>query len=55
MVPFLTTNDSCYEYWDQVSRGVEFEEESREEAYGTVAVFADRYGNRWHLIEPRSS
>jgi catechol 2,3-dioxygenase-like lactoylglutathione lyase family enzyme len=25
----------------------------REEAYGTVAVFEDLYGNRWDLIERR--
>lgn len=29
-----------------------FEEEPRHEAYGTVAVFRDPYGNRWDLIEP---
>jgi len=28
-----------------------FEEEPRNEAYGTVAVFRDPYGNRWDLIE----
>lgn len=26
-----------------------------EEAYGTVAVFLDLYGNRWDLIEPRAA
>lgn len=25
----------------------------RQEEYGTVAVFADLYGNRWDLIERR--
>ncbi len=34
-------------------RGVEFREAPRHEAYGTVAVFADLYGNLWDLIEPR--
>lgn len=29
-----------------------FEEEPRFEAYGTVAVFRDPFGNRWDLIEP---
>jgi hypothetical protein len=26
----------------------------REEPYGTVAVFADLYGNRWDLVEART-
>ncbi|PIX60286.1 MAG: hypothetical protein COZ47_08060, partial [Lysobacterales bacterium CG_4_10_14_3_um_filter_64_11] len=26
----------------------------RSEAYGTVAVFQDLYGNRWDLLEPKS-
>ena len=33
--------------------GVRFIETPRQEAYGTVAVFEDLYGNRWDLIEPR--
>jgi hypothetical protein len=33
--------------------GVRFCEEPRHEAYGTVVVFEDLYGNRWDLIEPR--
>ena len=51
---FLTTDDFWRDYRDYVNRGVEFEEEPRREAYGTVAVFTDRYGNRWDLIEPSS-
>ena len=51
---FLTTDDFWRDYQDYVNRGVEFEEEPRREAYGTVAVFTDRYGNRWDLIEPSS-
>lgn len=35
--------------------GVVFEEPPRREAYGTVAVFRDLYGNRWDLIEPTIS
>ena len=34
------------------ARGVRFAEEPRDEAYGTVAVFVDLYGNRWDLLEP---
>ena len=30
-----------------------FEETSRPESYGTVAIFRDPYGNRWDLIEPK--
>ena len=32
-------------------RGVEFREAPREEAYGTVAVFEDLYGNKWDLLQ----
>ena len=32
-------------------RGVNFQEEPREESYGTVAVFQDIYGNRWDLLQ----
>ena len=34
------------------SGGVLFADGSCQAAYGTVAVFTDRYGNRWDLIEP---
>lgn len=33
--------------------GVRFDEQPRHEAYGTVAVFSDTFGNRWDLIEPK--
>ena len=33
------------------ARGVTFLEEPRHEPYGVVAVFADRWGNRWDLIQ----
>ena len=33
--------------------GVRFLEEPRREAYGTVAVFLDLYGNKWDLLQPR--
>ena len=51
---FLTTDDFWRDYRTYLGRGVEFEEEPRHEEYGTVAVFADRYGNRWDLIERNS-
>ena len=52
---FLTTDDFWRDYRAYKSRGIEFQEEPRHEEYGTVAVFADKYGNQWDLIEPASS
>ena len=34
-------------------RGVRFCEQPREEAYGTVVVFEDLYGNRWDLLQTK--
>ncbi|EHK58164.1 VOC family protein [Allomesorhizobium alhagi] len=51
---FLETDNFFRDYKAMLARGVEFREESRREAYGTVAVFADLYGNLWDLIEPSS-
>lgn len=34
--------------------GVTFLEEPRHEAYGSVAVFEDLYGNRWDLLQPKT-
>lgn len=48
---FLHTDDFWRDYHTLRSRGVRFECEPREEAYGTVAVFVDLYGNRWDLLE----
>lgn len=50
---FLETDDFRRDYERMRGRGVEFLEAPREEAYGTVAVFADLYGNLFDLIEPR--
>jgi catechol 2,3-dioxygenase-like lactoylglutathione lyase family enzyme len=52
---FLHTDDFWRDYRDMQSRGVRFTEEPREEAYGTVAVFLDLYGNRWDLVQPRQA
>ena len=52
---FLRTDDFWRDYADFRGRGVRFVEEPREEAYGTVAVFLDLYGNRWDLVQPRSA
>ena len=51
---FLQTDDFWRDYHDMRGRGVRFAEEPREEAYGTVAVFLDLYGNRWDLVQPRA-
>ncbi|MDA9008703.1 VOC family protein [Alphaproteobacteria bacterium] len=48
----LQTDDFYRDYQLYKERGVVFEEEPREEPYGTVAVFVDIFGNRWDLIEP---
>jgi lactoylglutathione lyase len=50
---FLHTDDFWRDYRDMRSRGVQFTEEPRHEAYGTVAVFVDLYGNKWDLVEPK--
>lgn len=48
---FLHTDDFKRDYEAMRLRGVEFTEKPRDEAYGTVAVFVDLYGNRWDLLE----
>lgn len=50
---FLETDDFDRDHALFSSRGLAFREAPRREAYGTVAVFADLYGNLWDLIEPR--
>ncbi len=51
---FLRTDDCWRDYHALMSRGVRFTEEPRNEAYGTVAVFLDLYGNKWDLVQPSS-
>lgn len=51
---FLETDDFARDHAAMLARGVAFKEEPRHEAYGTVAVFADLYGNLWDLLEPRA-
>lgn len=48
---FLHTDDFARDYADFSARGVQFLEAPRHEAYGTVAVFVDLYGNKWDLLE----
>lgn len=50
---FLHTSDFAGTHARFVAAGVEFFEEPRHEPYATVAVFADPFGNKWDLIEPK--
>lgn len=50
---FLHTDDFHRDHAAMSARGVRFTEAPRVEAYGTVAVFEDLYGNRWDLLELR--
>ena len=50
---FLHTDDFARDYASYVERGVEFTESPRDEAYATVVVFRDIYGNLWDLIQPK--
>jgi catechol 2,3-dioxygenase-like lactoylglutathione lyase family enzyme len=52
---FLDTDDFWRDYNEMTSRGIKFVREPKEEAYGTVAVFEDLYGNLWDLLERRGS
>lgn len=52
---FLQTDDFWRDFHAFQSRGVIFVRGPREEAYGTVAVFSDLYGNLWDLIQPRET
>ena len=47
---FLETDDFARDRARMLDAGVRFAEEPRHEAYGTVAVFLDLYGNKWDLI-----
>lgn len=49
---FLYTEDFARDHARMLAAGVRFNEAPRREAYGTVAVFEDLYGNRWDLLEP---
>jgi catechol 2,3-dioxygenase-like lactoylglutathione lyase family enzyme len=48
---FLSTDDFWRDYHHYLLQGVEFVREPVVEAYGTVAVFKDLYGNLWDLIQ----
>lgn len=48
---FLSTDDFWRDYHAMVEAGIRFVRPPAEQPYGTVAVFADLYGNLWDLIE----
>ncbi len=48
---FLFTDDFWRDYHQMLDKGVSFVREPIEEAYGTVAVFTDLYGNQWDLLQ----
>lgn len=50
---FLYTTNFLQTYESYKSKGIEFMEEPRKEAYGHVVVFKDKYGNKWDLIEQK--
>lgn len=49
---FLRTDDFWRDYQDMLAAGIRFVREPKTEAYGTVAVFEDLYGNLWDLVGP---
>jgi uncharacterized glyoxalase superfamily protein PhnB len=48
---FLYTSNFTETLKAYSSRGIEFIESPRQESYGQVVVFRDKYGNKWDLIE----
>lgn len=51
---FLHTDDFRRDYHDLKGKNITFVREPSNEAYGTVAVFQDLYGNLWDLIQPKT-
>jgi len=47
---FLHTDDFARDHAAMSAQGVRFLEAPRHEAYGSVAVFVDPFGNKWDLI-----
>jgi catechol 2,3-dioxygenase-like lactoylglutathione lyase family enzyme len=50
---FLHTDNFERDYANLIANQVKIVRKPAQEPYGTVAVFADLYGNLWDLIEPR--
>ena len=49
---FLYTDNFWRDYNNLLQQKINFARPPSNEAYGTVAVFEDLYGNLWDLIEP---
>lgn len=47
---FLHTDDFWRDYKEMQAKGIVFVREPVKEAWGTVAVFKDLYGNLWDLL-----
>jgi catechol 2,3-dioxygenase-like lactoylglutathione lyase family enzyme len=52
---FLNTDDFWRDYESMVAEGIHFIRPPAEQAYGTVAVFEDLYGNLWDLLQPKDN
>lgn len=52
---FLFTDNFWRDYQRMTAHQVQFVGAPRTEAYGTVAVFKDLYGNLWDLLEPKTN
>lgn len=51
---FMYTDNFQSDYQNLLENNIKIVREPITESYGTVAVFADLYGNLWDLIEPVS-
>jgi len=51
---FMYTTEFTETYENYKARGIQFVEQPRQEIYGQVVVFKDRYGNKWDLIESKA-
>ena len=50
---FMYTSNFNETYERYRLRGIEFTENPRQESFGQVVVFKDKYGNKWDLIESK--
>ncbi len=48
---FLSTDDFWRDYRQMEKDGIRFVRQPQKTDYGTVAVFADLYGNLWDLVQ----
>ena len=48
---FMYTTNFSETFEKYKVRGIEFIEQPRQEVYGQVVVFKDKFGNKWDLIE----